>query len=219
MKKTLITLLALAGVAVAGVDGDWAGNFSWGADTDLALTLTDAPISISEMTSDKAYKATNSGAYVGTYTPNVNIGENPANSWTLNFTVTNTSTELLDIRAITLGTFLFNGGGNPQNADTFARPVQFSLSLGDTVLSTVVSPLAGNNWDAATVIDLGAKYVTLDAGQAATLKLTAQSAQTTTVYGTFVGVKNATFSIIPEPTTATLSLLALAGLAARRRRK
>lgn len=33
------------------------------------------------------------------------------------------------------------------------------------------------------------------------------------------GVKNITVSTIPEPTTATLSLLALAGLAARRRRK
>ena len=32
-------------------------------------------------------------------------------------------------------------------------------------------------------------------------------------------VTNVTFSMVPEPTTATLSLLALAGLAARRRRK
>lgn len=36
---------------------------------------------------------------------------------------------------------------------------------------------------------------------------------------TNVGLKTATLKVIPEPTTATLSLLALAGLAARRRRK
>ena len=34
-----------------------------------------------------------------------------------------------------------------------------------------------------------------------------------------VGLQNASLKVIPEPTTATLSLLALAGLAARRRRK
>ena len=32
-------------------------------------------------------------------------------------------------------------------------------------------------------------------------------------------VTDVTFSMVPEPTTATLSLLALAGLAARRRRR
>ena len=67
---------------MAGVDGAWSGSFSWGADTDLALTLSGAPISISEMTSDKVYKTTNGDAHVGTYTPDVNIGGNPANSWT-----------------------------------------------------------------------------------------------------------------------------------------
>ena len=37
--------------------------------------------------------------------------------------------------------------------------------------------------------------------------------------GVFAGIGNITMAVVPEPTTATLSLLALCGLAARRRRR
>ena len=37
--------------------------------------------------------------------------------------------------------------------------------------------------------------------------------------GCFLGLKSISAAMVPEPATATLSLLALAGLAARRRRK
>lgn len=229
MKKTLITLTALASVAMAGVDGDWTGSFSWGADSDLSFNLPEegAPITLTDFTSDKDFKSTN--VHVGTYTPNVNIGYN-AGTWTLSFTVTNTSSELLDIRAITLGTFLFNGDGNFQYADNYDRSVNFTLSVGNSPLMTVLSPLAGGNNNnnsvdttlasqLPTTFNLGEDYISLAAGESVTLSITAADGNNETEKGTFVGLSGATFTLIPEPATATLSLLALVGLAARRRRR
>ena len=65
-------------------------------------------------------------------------------------------------------------------------------------------------------ISLGDNYITLTAGASRDLALVVSKVSGN---GSFVGLTGASFAVIPEPATATLSLLALAGLAARRRRK
>ena len=224
MKKTLIALMALAGIANAN---EYSGTFSWAANTNPVFTLSDEVVeealTLTNITCNKTYKATNVNS--GTLTPNQNVGEAAGNSWTLTFNVNNTTSQDIVLTGITLDAFLFNGGGNSQNADTYARPVSFTLTNGtDTVATTTVAyaPTAAyqNDWENDAVFSFG-EGVTLAANSTATYTLTVSNAQTATAYGTFVGLKGATFTTaaIPEPTTATLSLLALAGLAARRRRK
>ena len=225
MKKTLITLLSLAGVAVAGVDGDWAGNFSWGAgETTLAFTFDEsAPITLSNLSSTAGYKSV--ADQPNTYTPDANVGT--GTPWTLSFELTNNSSEALDVRAITLNLFLFNGGGGLQDPnDGKDRTVIFSLAPADSETTYFEHTFGfvgqcdnynGESKNGHITLDLGENYVALQAGQSIVLEMTASKGGNNG--GTYVGLKGATFSIIPEPATATLSLLALCGLAARRRRK
>lgn len=221
MKKTLIALMALAGIATAN---EYSGTFSWAANTNPVFTLSDEVVeealTLTNITCNKTYKAT--GVAPGALTPDQNIGSAAGNSWTLTFNVNNTTSQDIVLTGITLDAFLFNGGGNAQNADEYARPVAFTLANGtDTVASTTVAYAnSKNDWENDAVFSFG-EGVTLAANSTATYTLTVSNAQTANNYGTFVGLKGATFTTaaIPEPTTATLSLLALAGLAARRRRK
>ena len=72
-------------------------------------------------------------------------------------------------------------------------------------------------------MDFGSNAIDLIAGETYTLNLKItgvnNAENVVDTDGGFVHVGSISASIIPEPTTATLSLLALAGLAARRRRK
>lgn len=222
MKKTLIALMALAGIATAN---EYSGTFSWAANTNPVFTLSDEVVeealTLTNITCNKTYKATNVNK--GTLTPNQNVGSAAGNSWTLTFNVNNTTSRDIVLTSLTLDAFLFNGGGDSQSADTnLPRPVSYTLTSGtDTVASTTVAYAnCQNEWEDDAVFSFG-EGVTLAANSTATYTLTVSNAQTATAYGTFVGLKGATFTTaaIPEPTTATLSLLALAGLAARRRRK
>ncbi|MBQ3526147.1 MAG: hypothetical protein IJA63_07720 [Akkermansia sp.] len=120
--------------------------------------------------------------------------------------------------------FLFNGGGNAQNADTYARPITLTLATEGTTLVTQEVATAGGTtaWESKPVLSLvngqGDWYV-MEAGDSIDLTLTVTNAQTgTPLRGTFVGMTGASV-VVPEPATATLSLPALAGLAVRRRRK
>lgn len=229
MKKTLITLLSLAGVAMAGVDGNWAGNFSWGSgETPLTFTFTDgnSPLTIDSVSAvmtavpsdadptpeavTAVYKTTTYQA--GTFTPDVNVGD--GGTWTLTLNFTNNSTERMDITAITLGVFSFTGGGVSQGNDT-ERPIIITMSGAMTGITNHTTKGAGTGSleQVGLVMD---DTLTLEAGASIALNFNVKENNT---LGTFVGLTGATFSIIPEPATATLSLLALCGLAARRRRQ
>ena len=253
MKKTLITLLALAGVASASVVGDWQGAFTWGANTSdnpetpdvdetavtpITLNLgTGAPITINSVTAvmtaaasgadasikkddtpnplpeavTAVYKQTNNNAYQGTFTPDTNVGN--GGTWTITLNFTNTSDELIDVRVITFDYFLFNGSGGLQDGSTY-RDLVFSLS-GDVSASCEVSAVNTGGKSQTLTFDLGDDYLTLEAGESANVSLYVEEGVSN---GTFVGLSGASFRIIPEPATATLSLLALCGLAVRRRR-
>lgn len=221
MKKSIIALIALAGMATA--TDKYSGDFAWGSDnTPLTFTFeTGSPFTIESLTCDKTYKSTN--VHSETLTPDINIGNTAGASWTLSFTLTNTSTEAIHIKGLELEVFLFNGGGNAQSADNFARPITLTLATEGTTLVTQEVATAGGAtaWESKPVLSLvngqGDWYV-MEAGDSIDLTLTVTNAQTGDFKGTFVGMTGASV-VVPEPTTATLSLLALAGLAVRRRRK
>ena len=235
MKKTLITLLALAGVA--------------SADTLLSLdftTATDVPAGWT------------TGQWNGSNTPHYTFGENGAtvyHPWKQNYIETAvdiTSTSTYDITYTLYNSVEDTGNmfylssdsysiviGNSYNSNsevyvgtldsavgagfvcfqtgTGTNPTVLANSTGFNVSGDITYSLTlnGSDLSISATSTSGSTWSTTVSGLTATdfnkVGFIADGA------GGTVGVKN--ISIVPEPATATLSLLALAGLAARRRRK
>lgn len=232
MKKTLIVLFALSGSLLADTV---TGSFVYSATaTENKYTVTfDKPLlTMSDIKSDKVQKDISS-ITLGTdpdtftvdeetaYTPDVNIGTQ-AGTWTLSFTLTNQTQEEMVLDSMIFDIFLFNSGGSKQQPDDVERPVTFTLAqVVDTVstmIGSVTTPKYVASQNYGVILDI-TNNLTLAGGQTVKFALTAADGDTNTGNGTFVGLSSVGFKTIPEPTTATLSLLALAGLAARRRRK
>ena len=232
MKKTLIALMALASVAM-GAPNDLgittADNFYAG---DYAFTFTVAENQLSaEDTSDVL------GLYYGSFNANAYY----SNGFVLNYNV--------DSGAITLSvgrgsmgnvgtaqnpsitestTFSINGDG--VSGGTFATTLVVGqtytllnvVGSGDTTCN--VSLYAGSlnynvdGWYSWSEVDGAAVLTPAVALGTISYKGNMHGGDAST---TMVSVGNSAYGIqiIPEPATATLSLLALAGLAARRRRK
>ena len=237
MKKTLITLMALAGVAVAA---DWTATFAtsntsngqtWTDysatfDTEL-LTFSFTDLTITGTNKNGAYSAAAPGnQFTTAIRPNANVCAGNADTYTLKFTVRNDSDEQVIFDSITLNTFLYDKSGNGHNYGNFAETaITCTLGYGvdfGTTLSTTYgcnpSVLSTTNGTQKVDFSFGDKSITLASGEQCNFAVTFAKHKGN---GSFVGLSGATFSgqVIPEPTTATLSLLALAGLAARRRRK
>ena len=238
MKKTLIALMALAGVAAAE---DWTATFTT-SNTSKNQTYTDysaafaegSPLTLSitniVITGDGTTSNynTSEGNHPSSIRPNTNVGN--GGTWTLSFSLTNTSTEAITLQQIAFDVFTFNSSGAVQGKNT-AR--NLTLTLTGDATGSVSFTHGGSNISgdvASRTITLNSGAVTISAGDSLSLSLTA-SPQEDSGGGTFLGLTGATFSgeivtpvipdtpAVPEPATATLSLLALAGLAARRRRK
>lgn len=231
MKKTLITLMALGGVALAGVDGDWTATFTT-SDTSAKQTIedysasfeTNAPLTIvltgGEINNGETNHAvgtyTTGGAFTSSIRPNANTGNGA--SYTLNFTLTNNSSENVGITAITLNAFTYNSSGSLQG---YTRTVKFEI-IGGIIGSADVTFTGDQPQSINLTLNEYNEAAFLAAGDSIDFSLAVSkgtSTDTEAVKGTFVGLKGATFTLIPEPATATLSLLALCGLAARRRRR
>jgi len=230
MKKTLITLMALAGVAVAE---DWTATFSSSDQTyhqdhnDYSAEFeVNAPLTL--QFDNLTFGST--GTYNGSYTagavnpsairPNANIcKEGAAGTYTLTFTLTNESENTLTIDAITLNVFGYNSSGNAHSEGTPEAYFDLTYELPNSSESITMQQNA-NVFSTGTVTYAmqEGKSIDLVAGDSITMALnvTRKSGG-----GGFVGLSGATITgqLVPEPTTATLSLLALAGLATRRRRK
>lgn len=239
MKKTIITLLALAGVASA----NYSGTFAWEANTTpeftfsnapgITLTVTgmkigappagDNPVVVNTVDFDTASPKANN-LVSKALTPATNVGN--GGTWSIDFTISNASAQALTMKAITFDAFAYNNDGNAQAADFLTREITFALT--GAVDASVVHSFTnvdtdGNgvveaskddlNWDNNPTITFSAP-LEIAAGKAADFTLTVSKSDSV---GCFIGLAGAT--LVPEPTTATLSLLALAGLAARRRRK
>ena len=223
MKKTIIALMALSGVVCAD---EYTGKFAWTADNTPTFTLNagvqpDIELLITGMNIDGTAqdfatadpKANN--VYSNTLTPNTNIGN--GGKYDFSFSITNKTEEALTIFAITFDTFAYNNGGDAQNSDFLKRDIKFTLTgaaKAEVVHSFTNIDAATDvyNWD--TNPTLYFEPIEIAAGATVNFKLAVEKSDSV---GCFIGISGAT--VIPEPTTATLSLLALAGLAVRRRRK
>lgn len=202
LPKALLSAVLAAGLLGGAQAADFEGSFSWGSNTNLSFTFDDtdnAPVTITgsnqedptALTSDQRYKSTN--VHTETYTPNINIGNNSANSWTLSFNIEikdsyKKDTDLVDFRitGLVLEAFLFNSSGSLQS-DELARPVYFTLASGDAS-KKITADLAGNKADADYTLDLPvALSQSSESSTSYTLKC--QSAQTATSHGTFVGLE------------------------------
>lgn len=153
--------------------------------------------------------------------PNVRIDLNTTNSWVISITFENTSGNELSINSLSLsGLTAYALDGSLQGG---ARAIDLTLASGDfSTKNTSVSLANGTNEAKHQTTFAVNGNITVAAGSSATLTLTADNV---TYYetgsNTLVGFDGMSidYSATPEPTTATLSLLALAGLCARRRRK
>ncbi len=246
MKKTFITLLALAGMASADTidlltDGTWTTGSRYGRPTwvqnEGALTLTNSNWS-------QAYAV-------------YDFADNVTGSWSFSATVDRfdgsagfTLTLIGNNQAITIGTTVYESGTGfyGTTTNTAANGYSFQDALGDINGTKVDSPIqlveGPFNVNQNAVIT---GYTTLDddSNVILTLSLGGSAVATAGVATINLGkdfeldkisvwgdggnnrknwaVTSLTVTtksdVVPEPATATLSLLALAGLAARRRRR
>ena len=217
MKKTLIALMALASVAAADTytsstpektnKGNYYG-FTLAPANSTYLT-TDIPAGVTELNLDSITLLTRDGTYstdmkVAVYAYE---GDNTVGTYLGSSSATGT-----DVAADTALTLTFSG----VTIDPNAR-YQFLFVKADATDLTL------STFD-------GYKSAATAWGVSVTNSFTANIPQGWGTYkgnginsweGQYVPVTTLTMStvVVPEPATATLSLLALAGLAARRRRK
>ncbi len=240
MKKTIITLMALAGVASADITNllsnaeDW--SYTLGRADRGNWTLTEAGLALTNSNWGQA-----SAAY--------DFAKSMTGNWDLNATVARydgnavfSITLVGNTQAITIGTKEYGSGtafyGTSDSLD--ARAYSFKENWdnnGVTVAGTSIVEGAFNTNQTATI----SASTILDAEENVVLTLTVGGTAVTTPGVATINLgkdfalegivvcgdgSNSTanwnvtsLTVVPEPATAALSLLALAGLAARRRRK
>lgn len=223
MKKTLIALLALSGVASAAP----LWNTSFAVDNTGGWTVANENESLLK-SSDWTLTAADGSALSSTtknseeLRPNTNVGSNQG--WNLEFSLTNISTFATTISDMKFDTFIFAGSGAYQGLNT-NRDFVFTLTVGNDTYTTGNWTIEGN-----TTASPGNGLVNFNFSDGLTLaageevNVTFSVAKGESNAGCFLGLKGISAgsepaTAVPEPTTATLSLLALAALAARRRRK
>ena len=226
MKKTLITLLALAGVAMASTN-------------TITLTLPDALLG-----------TTDNGNQALTWDTTA-AGISTLESWSLQFDVTD---KTLENNTYLFGTDKGdNGAAGYYVASHTNGSITFGYRVNDTATAHITTDAGVLTANTATTITLqfiadvnietkevvggiftltcGNEEYSYTLGDNDDLDDTAITSGANCRFWTNMqnGAPRETFSnisltrldskLVPEPTTATLSLLALAGLAARRRRK
>ena len=233
--------MALAGVAAAE---DWTATFTTSntskdqAYTDysaafaegcpLTMDITNMVITGTANNQVNGSYAANAGNNTTSIRPNANIGN--GGTYTITFKLTNTSDDVIILDQIAFESFAYNSTGSLQSyTDNVQRNVTFTLSGGIEGAAPVLYTASGV--DNVTNSDAAITFTPIELTQNAYIEFSLKVAKDDGCQGTFVGLTGATFSgeivapvtpdtpAVPEPATATLSLLALAGLAARRRRK
>ena len=205
--------MALAGVAAADEAALTITSNSISLDNEkLTLTLTEI-----------------AGASTGTYSPNEVTGatgfspkiqfvqhKNNECYWTLEFTIENNTDSAITLTGLGLTMNSTTGAGG--NHDAGIQEVTNTLTIGGQSFAGTLN-LEANSASDTGVITMD---YTLAANSTQTLTLKVQRTESGAFTGfaaITAGSLSYTAAPVPEPTTATLSLLALAGLAARRRRR
>lgn len=204
MKKTIIALMALAGGAsaltitddttMAPADNYYAGAF------DFTFEISDIAVT-------SGFNATE--YLLGYYGQTAASGGYTGNVFTLNIVAGEATLVLNRVHSITLTDGEITSVGNVANTSTFAAEGKtYTLGVG----TYKVDYLGGTNQQAAANLYLNDTLVASFTGGSHNMNGGGANGDVP------LTVKVGNLSI-PEPTTATLSLLALAGLAARRRRR
>ena len=150
---------------------------------------------------------------------------NNAGNYTVNhnnYSMTSQYTDGYTMNLYGTGKVTFNGLTGTNNAARVKSIAAQLISSASGIQERTLITLSGQNMSISNVDSI--TYTFTDADGIAMAKVDSLDALTNaTVSSYFVsndstGVK-VSYLIVPEPTTATLSLLALAGLAARRRRR
>ena len=141
----------------------------------------------------------------------------------------------ITVASLTAGTgatlnanLVLSSGATVKLADALTMGSTLTLGTGMTLSGDLVSTIKGMSDDGTVDLFTGVNALYLGNSSTASGALDATSGVNLDTYFAFEGASkyylgysggNVFAGVIPEPTTATLSLLALAGLAARRRRK
>ena len=238
MKKVFIAILALGGAAAAAAQQyDFSADvvrttITEGESTTTTVAATfgeDSPVSAiyfmncrdaDDESIKVGYLNTNSTTHPNTFTPNYNVGD--GRSWAVDLLFNpsmNLTSSTVEISSVTFSVFAFNSSGDAQSeTDGKLRAITFNLyNYTDNITSGVTFTQSGRDsaWERIYTVTLDTPLVISSRGTAG-LKLEAIEDNSA---GTFIGISNISYTLVPEPATTTLSLLALAGLAARRRRK
>ena len=213
MKKTIIALMALAGIAAAEsvtvntIDAEFttapvvAGN-CWSGDYVFTFTL------------DDAYTMENSGTVLAFYR-----GNSVNDTYGYNAIVLGGTEDALTLTVGRGRAYDTESGATAIDADTtftFAGAADDKVTFTTTIQKGVQYTLTVKGGDQAMTPTL--KWA--DGSEVLAAYKGNMNGNATLTYAVNPGVSyTVELPAVPEPTTATLSLLALAGLAARRRRK
>lgn len=196
------------------MDADAPCSLTLGYDTTPGLmqqTYTNPTVSACTL-------ATNTAHANNFFSPNVNV--QTTGSWTATFTFT--VTRMMTLNSVDLGVLSFSGTGTVQSQE---RSAQFSFDLkqagGEASLfssSASQSIAAGSNPTTVQLANTIETPCTLGPGDYVISLTCSKDTQTN---GSFFGLQSIAFNgtLAPEPAAASLSLLGLATLAWRRRRK
>ena len=226
MKKTIITLLAICGVAgAAPLTLPGTDDFTWIAGSNASGIGTGASVEIIEklaaaITADNIGNTDLTGwfggtgqAYAQSSYPN-DIAITATNSFTF------VSSSTLDGEYVALGVSLEKAASAITLTFSNDKKAGYSLWSYDATTSTATELIATTGLTTADTVE--ATYNTADVNPSTLFVVwTANPSTGAESNGAQVTISDIalSYTAVPEPTTATLSLLALAGLAARRRRR
>lgn len=238
MKKTIIVLMALAGVATATESdvtpitlGVTFGNCAQTSPSAVTLTIdsgmTGSVVSLVQTgttTNVTLQTAGEAGLDEAVFTPNTNVGN--GSPWTATFNFDDVNKALTSLDSINLGVVLFSSSGVYQTSSAvWTGDITFTATITDSTtasqLGTFAYTLTPGSGNGSTPFEITLEGNPIDLTNVSSFNMELKLTETLQS-GTFAGLSGMGFKgtpVVPEPTTATLFLLALAGLAARRRRK
>lgn len=250
MKKAIIALMALAGVAVADSSVDFRINraeddsFSFTENADVFALAFDSFAYETGGNSAEGYldvvsdDVSAQNKFDNTFSPNVQLRFGEDDYWTIKFSVTNTGKDTILLTTLSLEMFGISresyGPDYRYVVKDQEMPISTELCVGDNVQTkettmgyvsssggSIYFPVISYHYEPViTTYDL--PNIMLGAGESTKISLTMSNNHNE--WNTYAGINNGSIGYkiaasVPEPATATLSLLALAGLTMRRRRK
>ncbi len=230
MKKTLITLLALAGVAAAAestaITLPESSDFTWVAGGNATGIGTSASATIVQQLAT-AITASNIGNtdLVGWFGGTGQAYASDSDYGT-DISIISSNSFSFKCRPALSGEYVALGVSLTEAADRITLTFDTTNKLGYSLWSyngTTATELVGLTYQSATGTGISSTYNTADIAAGSTIFAiwTANHSSGNAGGGAAITVSNIGLSYtaaVPEPATATLSLLALCGLAARRRR-